>query len=129
MMGALLTIGSGWAALVLYCLAVAIPLVAKAMAGARFPGFWIHYVFGLLTPAVGFAHAWSVMRAGRMSVFNADGLWIATFALLASILQALLGLALRTASPQARDTMRLIHFLLMLALGGLIAAHVWLNRS
>lgn len=88
------------------------------------PHYWAGY--GLL--ALTLAHAWVPMQAGYARHANAMGLWIATAALGALLLQAVLGWALQDTKLTARAAVRRWHYWLMVAIAGCVAAHVWLNR-
>lgn len=87
------------------------------------PHYWAGY--GLL--ALVLAHAWIPMQAGYARQANAMGLWIATAALVALLLQAVLGITLQDARLTVRAAVRRWHYWLMVAIAGGVAAHIWLN--
>ena len=86
-----------------------------------------HYALGAMLPVITLAHAWIPMAAGRIRGSNMFGLWLATFALLALMLQLVIGVALVNArGPDRRNLLR-VHLAGMFVVSGLVVAHVVLN--
>jgi len=126
----------GWLSLVLLVISIAIPYALRSkspsQASSAFDAsrgtriLWIHYWLGPLIFALSFVHAWIPMATGHMPHTSMQGLWLATYALGLILLQVLLGLALRYFRRGAR-VLRWVHFAVMLGIGGLLLAHLWLN--
>jgi thiosulfate reductase cytochrome b subunit len=55
------------------------------------------------------------------------GLWLATYGLGLIFVQLVSGLVLRYTGARTAQTLRRIHFVLMLSIVGLVLAHLWLN--
>jgi hypothetical protein len=86
-----------------------------------------HYALGAMLPLITVAHAWMPMAAGRLRGSDMFGLWLATFALLALMLQLVIGVALVNTAGSDRRNLRRVHLVCMFVVSGLVAAHVVLN--
>jgi len=85
-----------------------------------------HFAIGYAALAVTLIHAWFSTAAMRGA--DSTGIWLATFALLALILQTLVGSNLQ--SPGAyRAPLRKWHLLLFAIVLGLAIGHVALNAA
>ena len=133
------TSASGWIATILIGAEILLPYllrrsplserlgIAEGFATPYLRRMWPHYWTGYALLALTLAHAWVSMRAGYARRTDAAGLWIATFALCALLLQAVLGVALQDAKLQTRAATRRWHFWLMVMIAAGVAAHVWRN--
>jgi len=72
-------------------------------------------------------HAWPALRAGHIPPNLANGLWLATIALVLLLIQLAAGAVLRYRGPSPSGLVRRIHFALMAAIVLLLVAHIWLN--
>lgn len=137
------TSASGWLALILVSVAIAIPYILRRgwLSGAltarpiesrtSSSPFLVrlraHYWAGYVVAGLSFAHAWVPMRSGYMKRTDVLGLWFATLALLLLFLQVLVGLTLRAPQIQGRHSLRRLHFWGMAAIVALVGAHIWRN--
>jgi hypothetical protein len=136
----LFTSASGWIATLLVAAEVLLPYLlrrsrlsawlgtAEGFAQPYLVRMWPHYWVGYILLALTLAHAWVPMQAGYARHANAMGLWMATAALGALLLQAVLGFALQDRKLTTRAAIRRWHYWLMVAIVSGVAAHVWLNR-
>jgi hypothetical protein len=134
-----LTSASGWIAVILVGVEVALPYllrrswlrvwlgVAQSFVSPYLRRMWAHYWLGYLVATLSFAHAWVPMQAGHMGRANMLGLWLATGALLLLLLQVLSGWALRDPALRERREVRGWHYRVMIGILLLIAGHIWLN--
>jgi hypothetical protein len=134
-----LTSASGWIAVILVGVEVALPYllrrswlrvwlgVAQSFVSPYLTRMWAHYWLGYLVATLSFAHAWVPMQAGHMGRANMLGLWLATGALLLLLLQVLSGWALRDPALRERREVRGWHYRVMIGILLLIAGHIWLN--
>jgi hypothetical protein len=130
---------SGWIAVILVCIEIALPYllrrnwlsvwlgVAQSFGSPYLRRMSIHYWLGYLVTGLSFVHAWVPMQAGHMRGANMAGLWLATAALFLLGLQVALGLALRDSDLQARRVVRDWHYWVMVGVVLLLTGHVWLN--
>jgi hypothetical protein len=116
----------GWLSFAVVAAVITIPFLSVKAARPSLP-LWPHYWLGLLATVVSFWHAWIPMKAGHIPHSAFNGLWLATIALGLLLLQLLLGILLRYGGPRYFALLRRAHFLLMLGIVALIAAHLWFN--
>jgi len=136
----LFTSASGWIATLLVAGEVLLPYllrrsrlsvwlgIAEGFAQPYLVRMWPHYWAGYMLLALALAHAWVPMQAGYARHANATGLWMATAAFVALLLQVVLGFALQDTKLTTRATVRRWHYWLMVAIVGGVAVHIWLNR-
>jgi hypothetical protein len=117
------TAGSGWLAVLLLAMTVATPFVRRGLSGR-----WlrVHYGLGCAVPALAAVHAWLPMSA-RLPIHQAS-LLIATAALFAMLVQAVVGAGLRPLKGLERRRTRRLHLWGMTAVAVLAATHVGLER-
>ncbi|HUL15833.1 MAG TPA: hypothetical protein VLV88_07540 [Terriglobales bacterium] len=87
------------------------------------PHFWLGYAL----PVLALIHAWIPMSSGHMPHTSLTGLRLATYALGLLLLQAFLGVAMRSTKGIAHIVLRRVHFTAMISIAVLIAAHIYLN--
>lgn len=133
------TSASGWIATILIATEILLPYLLRRSRLSELLGIAAgftkpylhrmrpHYWAGYTLLVLSMAHAWMPMQAGYAKRVNAIGLWIATLALCALLLQALLGLVLQDAKLQFRVLTRRSHFWLMVVIAAAVVLHVWLN--
>lgn len=133
------TSASGWIATILIAMEILLPYLLRRSRLSEWLGMAEgfsrpylqrmrpHYWAGYALLVLSMAHAWVPMQAGFARRANVIGLWIATLALCALLLQALLGLVLQDSKLQLRALTRRWHFWLMVVIGITVALHVWLN--
>ena len=133
------TSASGWIAAILMAMETLLPYllrrsplserlgIAEGFATPYLRRMRPHYWAGYALVALSVAHAWVPMQAGYARRANAAGLWIATLALLALLLQAMLGLLLQDPKLELRALLRRWHFWLMVMISAGVALHIWLN--
>jgi hypothetical protein len=122
---------SGWAATLLLATGIAIPYVVRTLpsSGVSAIKLTAHYCCGPLIVAAALIHALIPMSWGHARGYNANGLLLATIALFAMFWQVAHGLVVRASHGAARHTGRRVHFVTMLGIGSLVAAHIVLNRA
>jgi hypothetical protein len=128
----LVTAGSGWIAALLLGVNVSVPYVIRSLRGEAGAGFFrlrLHYLLGVVIPAVALFHAWLPMSLGALRGFDRTGLLLATAALLSMLWQVALGISLRHAKGANRRQARRLHFCTMTVILGLVAVHIVLNRA
>jgi len=135
----LFTSASGWIATLLVAAEILLPYLLRrsrlsiwlGMAEGFAQSYLIrmqpHYWMGYALLPLTLAHAWVPMQAGYARRANILGLWIATAALVALLLQAVLGITLQNRKLPPRAAVRRWHYWLMVAISCGVAAHIWLN--
>src|SRR5579863_3678697 len=125
------TASFGWTACLLFATGVAIPYLVRTLALSGLQGIKLtaHYCCGPLIVIVAFVHAMIPMSGGHVRAYNPDGLLLATIALFAMLWQLAHGLLVRASHGAARQSARRVHFLTMLGIASLVAAHIALNRA
>jgi hypothetical protein len=113
-----------WASALALTAGIAWPYVLGRRRDVMKTHFWIGY---LLAPAA-FAHGWYAMKTGEARGASAIGLTLASVALLPLILQVFVGRSLDRQAAERRKTVRRWHFVVMLAIGALVGAHLALVR-
>lgn len=130
MLGFLLVM-SGWLAATLFATTLLVPLAVNALAirgrtRRRFMG--LHLVLGLSVPLVGLAHGALPISAAGIHGLGKPSLALGMSALVFLLVQALLGISLRTAKA-TRRRLRTAHMATMLTLAGLILVHILIIRA
>jgi cytochrome b561 len=123
---------TGWVTMCLLAINVTLPYLLRYLRSTVQPvlkSLRLHYWLGFLIPGIAFVHAWFPMSTGRIDGLNQQGLWIATFALFAMVLQACLGLALSLSKSENPRLIRTIHFTTMSVIVVLVITHIMLNRA
>jgi hypothetical protein len=122
---------SGWTATLLLATGIAIPYVIRTVPSSALAGIKLtaHYCCAPLIVTAAFIHALIPMSWGHARAYNANGLLLATIALCAMFWQIAHGLLVRASHGAARQTARRAHFVTMLGIGSLVAAHIVLNRA
>ena len=133
-MGLLITSISGFLALFLVLLTLALPYVLRAQArraGSQAVAAWqrmhLHYWIGYAVLTFSVVHMYVAMGAGVAHRTNIFGLDLATLGLLLILVQVMLGVGLRTAGSSIRSGLRRLHFVIMTGIVAMVLAHLALN--
>lgn len=133
-MGFLITSISGFLALFLVLLTLALPYVLRAQArrgGSQAVAAWqrmhLHYWIGYAVLTFSVVHMYVAMGAGVAHRTNIFGLDLATLGLLLILVQVMLGVGLRTAGSSIRSGLRRLHFVIMTGIVAMVLAHLALN--
>ena len=87
-----------------------------------------HMVIGIALAPLAFAHAWFSMKTPHVRETSAAGLWVATFALLLVIAQALIGMSMLRLGESQGTGFRRLHLAMAIMLITLAGVHMALNR-
>lgn len=121
---------SGWGAIALLAVTIALPWAARRAAGhLSLPRMTAHYWLGYGIATLVLVHAVAAMSGVRVARLDQLGLYLATAALLVTFAQVFIGLTLREQSPSRRSSLRRRHFWTMLVLVALALGHIALNSA
>jgi hypothetical protein len=87
----------------------------------------VHQFIGFTTLVIVILHMDASIRSGIMSRVDPMGLNLATIGLFVLLAQSTVGIMLRQSDTDNLPLWRRVHWSLMLAIVGLVAAHVYLN--
>lgn len=133
-MDMLITSASGFFALFLMLVGLALPYVFRRQArqsGDDAARVWgrirVHSWIGYAILVVTLVHMYVAMGAGMARFTSALGLDLATVGLLLIFAQLAVGLSLTNAEPAARRAIRRVHFAVMLGILAIVFLHLALN--